>query len=178
MIGTTQIVFHPVPLLGRILISCHMAEDIWQNIPYITKENSVFERGWPTYPTSWNNEELNQHIANLRTLRVEINKAIEGCRTKQIIGAALETEVKEKEAHVCIFDGCERGKRGYSDYCRKHKAIGKIVEGKIAREKALNVDKEVKVPTKGKKGYWTDSHFTLRKFTAVLVLKEQDMELI
>jgi len=26
-------------------------------------------------------------------LRVEINKAIEGCRNKQIIGAALETEV-------------------------------------------------------------------------------------
>ena len=36
MIGTTQIVFHPVPLLGRILISCHMAEDIWQNIPYFS----------------------------------------------------------------------------------------------------------------------------------------------
>jgi len=34
------------------------------------------------------------------------------------------------------------------------------------------VDKEVKVPTKGKKGYWSDSHFTLRKFTAVLVLKD------
>jgi len=34
------------------------------------------------------------------------------------------------------------------------------------------VDKEVRVPTKGKKGYWSDSHFTLRKFTAVLVLKD------
>jgi hypothetical protein len=34
------------------------------------------------------------------------------------------------------------------------------------------VDKEVKVPTKGKKGYWTDPHFTLRKFTAVLVMKD------
>ena len=32
-------------------------------------------------------------FANLRNLRVEINKAIEGCRNKQIIGAALETEV-------------------------------------------------------------------------------------
>ena len=39
------------------------------------------------------NETLNGHIANLRNLRVEINKAIEGCRNKQIIGAALETEV-------------------------------------------------------------------------------------
>ena len=52
-------------------------------------------------------------------------------------------QVKKKEADVCIFDGCERGKRGYSDYCRKHKAIGKIVEGKIAREKALNVDPSI-----------------------------------
>ena len=52
-------------------------------------------------------------------------------------------QVKKKEAHVCIFDGCERGKRGYSDYCRKHKAIGKIVEGKIAREKVLNVDPSI-----------------------------------
>ncbi len=54
---------------------------------------------------------------------------------------------EKKEAHVCIFDGCTRGKRGYSDYCRKHKAIGKIVTEKIvretekiAREKAINVD--------------------------------------
>ena len=42
---------------------------------------------------SWVNPELNEHISNLRKLRVEINKAIEGCRTLQIIGAALETEV-------------------------------------------------------------------------------------
>ena len=57
---------------------------------------------------------------------------------------------KKKEAHVCIFDGCTRGKRGYSDYCRKHKAIGKIVTEKIvretekiAREKAINVDSSI-----------------------------------
>ena len=71
-----------------------MAEDIWQNIPYETKEISVFQRGWPTFSHSWKNQSLNDHIANLRNLRVEINKAIEVCRNKQIIGAALETEVK------------------------------------------------------------------------------------
>ena len=79
-----------------VLISpvlCHMAEDIWQNIPYSTKEKSVFERGWPIFPKSWINPELNAHISNLRKLRVEINKAIEECRTQQLIGAALETEV-------------------------------------------------------------------------------------
>ena len=57
---------------------------------------------------------------------------------------------QKKEAHVCIFDGCERGKRGYSDYCRKHKAMGKIIRSKIARDsgkigrgKAVNVDPSV-----------------------------------
>ena len=45
------------------------------------------------FPKSWKNKELNENILNLRNLRFEINKAIEVCRTKQIIGAALETEV-------------------------------------------------------------------------------------
>ncbi|MBO6978347.1 MAG: isoleucine--tRNA ligase [Prochlorococcus marinus XMU1428] len=74
-------------------VLCHMAEDIWQNIPYSTKEKSVFQRGWPNFPQSWKSQSLNMNISNLRNLRVEINKAIEGCRNKQLIGAALETEV-------------------------------------------------------------------------------------
>ena len=60
------------------------------------------------------------------------------------------SQSQKKEAHVCIFDGCERGKRGYSDYCRKHKAMGKIIRskiardsGKIARHKSINVDSSV-----------------------------------
>jgi len=90
-----------------VLISpvlCHMAEDIWQNIPYSTKEKSVFQRGWPSFSQSWKNEILNKHIANLRNLRVEINKAIEGCRNKQIIGAALETEVNYLPGNKVVED--------------------------------------------------------------------------
>ena len=90
-----------------VLISpvlCHMAEDIWQNIPYSTKEKSVFQRGWPIFSKSWKNESLNEHIVNLRNLRVEINKAIEGCRNKQIIGAALETEVNYLPGDKSIED--------------------------------------------------------------------------
>ena len=34
------------------------------------------------------------------------------------------------------------------------------------------VDKNVTVPTKGKKGYWSSENFILKKFTAVLVLKD------
>ena len=37
-------------------------------------------------------------------MRVEINKAIEGCRNKQIIGAALETEVNYQPGDKSIED--------------------------------------------------------------------------
>jgi len=105
----SKIVENLAVLISPVL--CHMAEDIWQNIPYYTKEKSVFERGWPNYPTSWKNEALNQHITNLRNLRVEINKAIEGCRTKQIIGAALETEVNYFPENSVIEDSLQWLKR-------------------------------------------------------------------
>ncbi len=72
----------------------HMAEDIWQNIPYKTIEKSVFQRGWPILPEEWSNSELEKQISCLRKLRVEINKSIEECRNKQKIGAALETQVR------------------------------------------------------------------------------------
>ena len=87
----SRVVENLAVLISPVL--CHMAEDIWQNIPYSTKEKSVFQRGWPIFSQSWKNEILNEHISNLRNLRVEINKAIEGCRNRQLIGAALETEV-------------------------------------------------------------------------------------
>ena len=50
---------------------------------------------------------------------------------------------EKKEAHVCILNGCSRGKRGKSNYCREHKAIGRIIEGKIARESVNSVDPSV-----------------------------------
>ena len=50
---------------------------------------------------------------------------------------------EKKEAHACILDGCSKGKKGNSNYCREHKAIGRIIDGKIAREKAKNVDPSI-----------------------------------
>ena len=87
----SKIVENLAVLISPVL--CHMAEDIWQNIPYSVKEKSVFQRGWPIYANSWISDELNRHISNLRDLRVEIYKAIELCRTKHMVGSALETEV-------------------------------------------------------------------------------------
>ena len=43
----------------------------------------------------------------------------------------------KKEPHHCKFDNCQNHRRGYNDFCREHKAIGKIISGRIAREKAI-----------------------------------------
>ena len=121
-----------------------MAEDIWQNIPYPTKEKSVFQRGWPTYPSLWCNEELNEHILNLRNLRVEVNKAIEGCRNKQIIGAALETEVNYLPENNIIKDSLlwleKFGNKEVDEYrdwliVSNFKIVSNLVEGSLITDK-------------------------------------------
>ena len=47
-----------------------------QNIPYLTKEKSVFQRGWPIFSDSWKNESLDEHIANLKNLKPNILHSI------------------------------------------------------------------------------------------------------
>ena len=42
----------------------------------------------------------------------------------------------QKEPHHCKFENCQNHRRGYNDFCREQKAIGKIISGRIAREKA------------------------------------------
>ena len=42
-----------------------------------------------------------------------------------------------KAPHLCKFEDCTRPRRGYNDFCRQHRAVGKIISGKIARAKAI-----------------------------------------
>ena len=49
----------------------------------------------------------------------------------------IEVGQSKKEAHVCIVTGCTRGKRGYSNYCRKHKTMENVIQQKMEREKAI-----------------------------------------
>jgi len=85
----------------------HMAEDIWQNIPYEIPEKSVFQRGWPKIPPEWKNPDIEKNILLLRKLRNEVNKSIENCRNQQKIGAALETKIrfypKDKELNNALI---------------------------------------------------------------------------
>ncbi|MFN9621862.1 MAG: isoleucine--tRNA ligase [Cyanobacteriota bacterium] len=106
-----QTVLHLVVerLAGLIApVLCHMAEDIWQNLPYPVAERSVFERGWPTVPAEWNQDsaytlERHTHVRDLLLgLRPLVNRGLEGCRQQQGgaaqasgkgIGASLEAQV-------------------------------------------------------------------------------------
>jgi isoleucyl-tRNA synthetase len=75
-------------------VLCHMAEDIWQNIPYDLEEASVFQRGWPNVPRSWRNSSFNCHVTELRKLRAVINRMLENCRNNQALGSSLEASVR------------------------------------------------------------------------------------
>ncbi len=75
-------------------VLCHMAEDIWQNIPYSLEETSVFQRGWPKAPEGWRNKSLNTHVIELRKLRTVINRMLESCRNNQELGSSLEAAVR------------------------------------------------------------------------------------
>ncbi|WP_216920655.1 isoleucine--tRNA ligase [Synechococcus sp. CCAP 1479/9] len=92
-----QTVLHLVVerLAGLIApVLCHMAEDIWQNLPYPVAEASVFERGWPTVPESWAASELAAPMQRILELRAQVNRVLEGCRGRGELGASLEAQVQ------------------------------------------------------------------------------------
>jgi isoleucyl-tRNA synthetase len=71
----------------------HMAEDIWQYLPYKTPYRSVFESGWVKIDTQWQQPDLSQKWSKLRQIRQDVNKVLEHARTNKLIGASLEAKV-------------------------------------------------------------------------------------
>lgn len=74
-------------------VLCHMAEDIWQYLPYKTSYKSVFESGWVKIEEVWKNPELAAKWQKLRQIRGEVNKVMEQARTEKMIGSSLEAKV-------------------------------------------------------------------------------------
>jgi isoleucyl-tRNA synthetase len=72
----------------------HMAEDIWQNLPYPVAEASVFERGWPTAASDWRQPSLEQPMDRILELRALVNRQLESCRSAGQLGASLESQVQ------------------------------------------------------------------------------------
>jgi isoleucyl-tRNA synthetase len=71
----------------------HLAEDIWQFLPYKTPYKSVFEAGWVKLEDEWKKPELAQSWVTLRSIRTEVNKVMEQARAEKMIGASLDAKV-------------------------------------------------------------------------------------
>ena len=100
-----QTVLHLVVerLAGLIApVLCHMAEDIWQNLPYPVAERSVFELGWPTAAAAWRRPELESPMAAILELRALVNRQLEACRSAGSLGASLEAQVQ-----LALADGTD-----------------------------------------------------------------------
>ncbi len=109
-------------------VLCHMAEDIWQNLPYPVAERSVFERGWPAMPQEWR-EATKEALGGtaeaaamqpVLELRNQVNRLLEGCRSRGELGASLEARVQlqleEGEAASALRSSLETLRtRGHQD---------------------------------------------------------------
>lgn len=91
----------------------HLAEDIWQFLPYKTPYLSVFESGWLNIDHAWNNRELADKWAKFRQLRTEVNKVMETARNDKAIGASLEAKVllyvhdETLQQELELFNNCD-----------------------------------------------------------------------
>ncbi|WP_026087621.1 isoleucine--tRNA ligase [Chlorogloeopsis fritschii] len=74
-------------------VLCHMAEDIWQYLPYKTPYKSVFEAGWVQLDSKWQNPELATFWQQLREIRTDVNRVLEQARVEKMIGSSLEAKV-------------------------------------------------------------------------------------
>ena len=71
----------------------HMAEDIWQFLPYETGYKSVFASGWLRLEEQWQQPELAEKWAKLRQIRTEVNKVMEQARAGKMVGSSLDAKV-------------------------------------------------------------------------------------
>ena len=77
-------------------VLCHMAEDIWQSLPYETGYKSVFESGWLEIKPEWHVSAFDETPSlwdTIRNLRDEVNKVMEEARQDKAIGSSLDAKV-------------------------------------------------------------------------------------
>ncbi len=74
-------------------VLCHMAEDIWQNLPYSTPYTSVFESGWVKLEPEWKQPQLAKFWQKMREVRGEVNQVMEQARKDKMVGSSLEAKV-------------------------------------------------------------------------------------
>ncbi len=87
-----QIVLESLARLIAPILS-HLAEDIWQHLPYPQSHPSVFLAGWVAVDPAWSAPELVGPWTQLRQVRTEVNRFLEQARASQGLGAPLEAKV-------------------------------------------------------------------------------------
>jgi isoleucyl-tRNA synthetase len=89
-------------------VLCHMAEDIWQYIPYPKAHESVFESGWIKLDPQWSQPALNATWQRLSDLRDGVNKILDNARGQKLIGSSLEAQVLLAVKDPAIHQELER----------------------------------------------------------------------
>ncbi len=81
--------------LARVIapVLCHLAEDIWQYLPYPTPYQSVFAAGWVKLEPNWVQPKLAEQWQQLRQIRDESNRVLEKARSDKAIGSSLEAKL-------------------------------------------------------------------------------------
>ena len=74
-------------------VLCHMAEDIWQALPYDTGYQSVFQSGWVEIKDEWQQPDMVEFWQTVSNLRDEVNKVMESARKDKAIGSSLDAKV-------------------------------------------------------------------------------------
>ncbi len=98
-------------LAGMIApVLSHMAEDIWQHLPYSVEEASVFLRGWPQADSSWSglSSAESEAIDAAVQLRALLNRQLESCRSNGDLGASLEAAVQLELGSGPLADALQR----------------------------------------------------------------------
>ena len=79
----------------------HLAEEVWQNIPYTKPNMSVFEKGWVNTEQRFPAHE--EDVWKLvRSLRNDVNKVIEEARRAKEVGASMECKVLLHAQDPCV----------------------------------------------------------------------------
>jgi isoleucyl-tRNA synthetase len=74
-------------------VLCHMAEDIWQYLPYPKSHPSVFGAGWVKLDTQWSQPTLVGTWQRLRELRDGVNKVLDKARMEKAIGSSMDAKI-------------------------------------------------------------------------------------
>ncbi|MEO0373771.1 MAG: class I tRNA ligase family protein, partial [Cyanobacteria bacterium P01_A01_bin.17] len=72
----------------------HMAEDIWQALPYEKSHTSIFAAGWVQLEDNWQQADLAATWTQIRQVRQDVNKVLEEARSAKTIGSSLEAKVQ------------------------------------------------------------------------------------